>query len=74
MSLDNKLLNGKSVLVLGASRGVGREIVRRMSGAGAQVLAVARTWRDPATGEDRKFDRLALNAASNPRKVRLSRR
>lgn len=64
MSSDNKLLNGKSVLVLGASRGVGREIVQRMSGAGAQVLAVARTWHDPATNEERKFDCLALNAAS----------
>lgn len=35
-------LTGKRVVVLGASRGVGREIVRRASAEGGRVLAVAR--------------------------------
>ena len=46
MSSDNGSLRGKRVVVLGASRGVGREIVLRASADGAQVLAVARTTRD----------------------------
>jgi NAD(P)-dependent dehydrogenase (short-subunit alcohol dehydrogenase family) len=35
-------LAGKNVVVVGASRGVGRAMVRRMAAEGAQVLAVAR--------------------------------
>jgi NAD(P)-dependent dehydrogenase (short-subunit alcohol dehydrogenase family) len=35
-------LAGKNVVVVGASRGVGRAIVRRMAADGAQVLAVGR--------------------------------
>lgn len=39
-------LAGKNVVVIGASRGVGRAIVRRMAAEGAQVLAVGRN-REP---------------------------
>ena len=42
MSSENEPLKAKRVVVLGASRGVGREIVQRASAEGAQVLAVAR--------------------------------
>jgi NAD(P)-dependent dehydrogenase (short-subunit alcohol dehydrogenase family) len=42
MSSENGPLQGKRVVVLGASRGVGREIVQRASAEGAQVLAVVR--------------------------------
>jgi NAD(P)-dependent dehydrogenase (short-subunit alcohol dehydrogenase family) len=35
-------LAGKNVVVVGASRGVGRAVVRRMAAEGAQVLAVGR--------------------------------
>jgi NAD(P)-dependent dehydrogenase (short-subunit alcohol dehydrogenase family) len=48
MSLDNRPLRGKRVVVLGASRGVGREIVQHASADGAQVLAVARQGGDLA--------------------------
>lgn len=73
MSSENGLLQGRRVVVLGASRGVGREIVRRASNEGAQVLAVARQ----ASGlfelakETRGVDTLALDAASEaaPQKV-----
>jgi NAD(P)-dependent dehydrogenase (short-subunit alcohol dehydrogenase family) len=36
-------LTGKNVVIVGASRGVGRAIVRRMAAEGAQVLAVGRS-------------------------------
>ena len=36
MSPENGLLRGKRVVVLGASRGVGREIVQRASAEGAR--------------------------------------
>jgi len=73
MSPENGLLRGKRVVVLGASRGIGREIVERAMAEGAQVLAVARQARGLAelakkvTG----VDTLALDAASDaaPRKV-----
>jgi len=39
---ENGVLQGKQVVVLGASRGVGREIVQLASAEGAKVLAVAR--------------------------------
>lgn len=42
MSRDSGPLRGKRVVVLGGSRGVGREIVQHASAEGAQVLAVAR--------------------------------
>jgi NAD(P)-dependent dehydrogenase (short-subunit alcohol dehydrogenase family) len=42
MSSENGPLQGKRVVVLGASRGVGREIAQHASAEGAQVLAVAR--------------------------------
>src|SRR5256885_952397 len=48
MSLENKLLSGKRVMVLGASRGIGRGIVERASSEGGQVLAVARGKDDLA--------------------------
>src|ERR1700722_716823 len=40
--MSENLLKGKNVVVLGASRGVGREIVRRAHVEQASVLAVAR--------------------------------
>ena len=40
--MGQSTLSGKNVVILGASRGVGRELARRASGEGAQVLAVAR--------------------------------
>jgi NAD(P)-dependent dehydrogenase (short-subunit alcohol dehydrogenase family) len=73
MSSENGLLRGKRVVVLGASRGVGREIVRQASAAGAQVVAVARQAHGLAelakTAEG--IDTVALDAASEaaPRKV-----
>jgi NAD(P)-dependent dehydrogenase (short-subunit alcohol dehydrogenase family) len=73
MPLNKGLLLGKYVVVLGASRGVGREIVRRAAAEGAKVLAVAR--RAPGLAEVAKttqgVDTLALDAASEdaPRKV-----
>lgn len=42
MSSENGRLKDKRVVVLGASRGVGRELVQRASAEGAAVLAVAR--------------------------------
>ena len=73
MSSENGLLQGKRVIVLGASRGVGCEIVERASAEGARVLAVARVKRGLAKLADkaRGVDTLALDAASEtaPREV-----
>jgi NAD(P)-dependent dehydrogenase (short-subunit alcohol dehydrogenase family) len=73
MSSENGLLRGKRVIVLGASRGVGREIVGRAMAEGAQVLAVARQAHGLAdlAKKMRGVDTLALDAASEaaPRKV-----
>ena len=67
------MLQGKRVVVLGASRGVGREIVQRASAEGAKVLAVARQAARPGRGRDEPLpgvDALVLDAASDdaPRK------
>ena len=73
MSSENGLLRGKRVVVLGASRGVGGEIVRRVSAEGALVLAVARQGRGLAelAKTTRGVETLALDAASEaaPQKV-----
>ena len=73
MPLNKGLLQGKCVVVLGASRGVGREIVRRAAAEGAKVLAVARRARGLAAvaKTTQGVDTLALDAASEdaPRKV-----
>jgi NAD(P)-dependent dehydrogenase (short-subunit alcohol dehydrogenase family) len=73
MSSKNGLLQGKRVVVLGASRGVGREIVRHASAEGAEVLAVAREGRGLAelAKSMRGVETLALDAASDaaPSKV-----
>jgi len=73
MSSESGLLQGKRVVVLGASRGVGREIVRRASDEGAQVLAVARQARglSELAKETRAVETMALDAASEsaPQKV-----
>ena len=71
MSSENELLRGKRVVVLGASRGVGREIVDRASAEGARVLAVARVKRGLVDLTNRGIDTLALDAASEsaPTKV-----
>jgi NAD(P)-dependent dehydrogenase (short-subunit alcohol dehydrogenase family) len=73
MSSKNGLLQGKRVVVLGASRGVGREIVRHASVEGAEVLAVAREGRGLAelAKSMRGVETLALDAASDaaPSKV-----
>ena len=73
MPPENGLLQGKRVVVLGASRGIGREIVQRASAEGAKVLAVAR--QAPGLAEVAKtkpgVETLALDAASDdaPRKI-----
>lgn len=73
MSLEIEPLKGKRVVVLGASRGVGREIVQRASAEGAQVLAVARQERGLAelAKTTRGVETLALDAATEaaPREV-----
>ena len=73
MSSKNGLLQGKRVVVLGASRGVGREVVRHASAEGAEVLAVAREGRGLAelAKSMRRVETLALDAASDaaPSKV-----
>ena len=70
---ENALLAGKRVVVLGASRGVGREIVGRAMAEGAQVLAVARQTRGLADLAKvvPGVDNLALDAALDaaPREV-----
>ncbi|QQO22353.1 SDR family oxidoreductase [Bradyrhizobium diazoefficiens] len=66
MSSESGALQGKRVVVLGASRGVGREIVERASAQGAHVLAVAR--KESGLAELAKtmhgVDTLALDAAA----------
>lgn len=52
--MSETTLSGRSIVVVGASRGVGREIVLRSHSAGARVLAVARGAEDL-----RKIDREA---------------
>jgi NAD(P)-dependent dehydrogenase (short-subunit alcohol dehydrogenase family) len=71
MSPENGQLQGKRVVVLGASRGVGREIAERATAEGARVLAVARVKRGLVSLTKRGIDTLALDAASDaaPRKV-----
>ncbi|MDN5000321.1 SDR family NAD(P)-dependent oxidoreductase [Bradyrhizobium sp. GCM10027634] len=65
MLSENGLLQGKRVVVLGASRGVGREIVRRAADEGAHVLAVARQARGLSyLAKEMRVDTLALDAAS----------
>jgi NAD(P)-dependent dehydrogenase (short-subunit alcohol dehydrogenase family) len=65
MSSKNGLLQDKRVVVLGASRGVGRKIVQRVSAEGAQVLAVARQAHGLAelAKSMQGVDTLALDAA-----------
>jgi len=62
--------------VLGASRGVGREIVQRASAEGAQVLAVARQEQGLAelARTTRGVDTLALDAASEAAPMEVFRR
>ena len=73
MSSNGKALQGKQVVVLGASRGVGREIVRHAATAGAEVLAVARQADGLAElGKTLSgIDTLALDASAEdaPRQV-----
>jgi len=73
MASENGVLQGKRVVVLGASRGVGREIVRHASAEGAKVLAVARQAHGLAELAKAMpgVDTLALDASSEdaPRKV-----
>ncbi len=66
MSSENWTLKGKRVVVLGASRGVGREIVQRASADGAQVLAVARQEGDldALARNTPGLETLALDAAT----------
>ena len=73
MSSESTWLQGKRVVVLGASRGVGREIVRRIAAEGGRVLAVARVRRGLAdlAKSTPGVDTMALDAASDsaPSKV-----
>ena len=73
MSFENGLLRGKHVVVLGASRGVGREIVRHALAEGAQVLAVARQAQGLADLEKNMpgVDTLALDGASEAAPLRV---
>ena len=66
MSAGNGPLQGKRVVVLGASRGVGREIVLRAAADGAKVLAVARQRRALAALADAApgVEGLPLDAAA----------
>jgi NAD(P)-dependent dehydrogenase (short-subunit alcohol dehydrogenase family) len=68
---EDGLLQGKRVVVLGASRGVGREVVQLASAEGAKVLAVGRQARGLADLAKSGVDTLALDAASEaaPSKV-----
>jgi NAD(P)-dependent dehydrogenase (short-subunit alcohol dehydrogenase family) len=76
MSSENGLLRGKGVVVLGASRGVGREIVRHALAEGAQVLAVARQAQGlgDLEKEMRGVDTLALDAASEAAPLEVMRK
>lgn len=58
-------LAGKNVVVVGASRGVGRAMVRRMAAGGANVLAVARDSDslDHVAKEASRTTTLAVDAA-----------
>lgn len=71
MSSEKELLLGKRMVVLGASRGIGREIVDHASSEGAQVLAVARGARGLESFTKQGINTLALDAASEsaPSKV-----
>lgn len=66
MSRDKALLQGKRVVVLGASRGVGREIAQQALAEGAKVLAVARQERGLAelAKSTHGVEILALDAAA----------
>ena len=76
MSSENGLLRDKCVVVLGASRGVGRAIVQRALTEGAQVLAVARQARGLAelAKQARGIDTLALDAASEAAPLKVLRK
>jgi NAD(P)-dependent dehydrogenase (short-subunit alcohol dehydrogenase family) len=50
MSRDDEL-SGKRVLVTGGSQGIGAAVAARLRGAGATVLAVARTWPHELTDD-----------------------
>lgn len=71
--MSQSTLKGKNVVVLGASRGVGREIVRRAYAENARVLAVARGREslEQLARELPNLQTLALDAASDeaPRRV-----
>ncbi len=73
MSSNSKSLKGKRVVVLGASRGVGRKIVEHTLHAGARILAVAREAKGLAELAEAVpgVDTLAVDAASDsaPRRV-----
>jgi NAD(P)-dependent dehydrogenase (short-subunit alcohol dehydrogenase family) len=66
-------IKNKNIVVLGASRGVGREIALRARAEGAHVLAIARGEDElrRLAGEAPGIDTLALDAASEdaPRRV-----
>ena len=49
MGFDKTLLVGKTILVTGAGKGIGKACVEKCVDAGAQVIAVARTLSDLQT-------------------------
>src|SRR5258708_36390281 len=62
MVADNLKLDGKLVIITGAGRGLGRAMATRLAGAGADIVAAARTVEqlEETAAEGRKLGRKCL--------------